>query len=107
MQKLQLKNEPVVLSTSESPCADDTCTTIKMTNQIVPNQVQEKTFDKVNEEPKLIAKRLSYKKALSAKKKFRNDYIIAADTIVFAPFLIASIINLFPSYVLPFIAKKI
>ena len=49
LQKLQLKNEPVVLSTS--PCTDDTCTTIKMTNQIVLNQVQEKTFDKVNEEP--------------------------------------------------------
>lgn len=39
---------------------------------------------KVNEEPKLIAKRLSYEKALFAKKEFRNDYIIAADTIVYA-----------------------
>ena len=39
---------------------------------------------KVNEEPRLIAKRLSYEKALFAKKKFKNDYIIAADTIVYA-----------------------
>ena len=39
---------------------------------------------KVNEEPKLITKRLSYEKALFVKKSFRHDYILAADTIVYA-----------------------
>ena len=39
---------------------------------------------KVNEEPKLITKRLSYEKAMFVKKSFRNDYILAADTIVYA-----------------------
>ena len=40
-QKLQSKSEPTILSPSSA---------IKMTNDIIPNQVQEVTFDKVNEE---------------------------------------------------------
>ena len=42
------KNEPAVLSTSTET---GTSTTTKMTNEIIQNQVQEETFDKVNEEP--------------------------------------------------------
>ena len=43
-QKLHSRSKPVVLST----CTD---TTIKMTNDMIPNHVQEGTFNKVKEEP--------------------------------------------------------
>ena len=37
-----------------------------------------------NEKPQKLVKRLSYEKALVAKKKFKNDFILSADTIVYA-----------------------
>ena len=51
LQKLQSKSEPLEISTNTSPHTDSTCMTIKMTNEIVLNQVQEENFDEVNEEP--------------------------------------------------------
>ena len=38
----------------------------------------------LNEKPQKLVKRLSYKKALVAKKEFKNDFILSADTIVYA-----------------------
>ena len=37
-----------------------------------------------DESPKKLIKRLSYEKAMRAKKEYKNDYILAADTIVYA-----------------------
>ena len=50
-QKLQPKTEPIVLSTFIITDPQNTGNTIGMTNEMVPNQVQDGTFDKVKEEP--------------------------------------------------------
>ena len=74
LQKLQSKSEPASLGTSASQ-HNDTCTTKKMTNEIVQCQDQEETFDKVDEEPNHIyPKRLSYcdQKVLLSAARLKN-----------------------------------
>ena len=84
LQKLQSKSEPLEISTNTSPHTDSTSMTIKMTNEIVLNQVQEENFDKVNEEPNPnYPKSLSYrdqKALLSAARLKDAGFQLSNDT---------------------------
>ena len=74
-QKLQSKTEPIVLSTCIITDPQNTGTTIEMTNEMVPNLVQDETFDKVKEEPNQdYPKYLPYRdqKALLSAARLKN-----------------------------------
>ena len=74
-QKLQSKSEPIVLSTRAITDPQNTGTAIKMTNEMILNQVQEGIFDKVKEEPNQdYPKYLPYRdqKALLSAARLKN-----------------------------------
>ena len=73
--KATATSEPIESTNAFTDACTGTGTTTKMTNEIIPNEVQEGTFDKVQEEPNHdYPKCLSYRdqKALLSESRLKN-----------------------------------
>ena len=80
MNKNKKINKLILASSSEN--RENILRKMKIPFEVFTPEIDEKSL--FNEKPQQLVKRLSYEKAIVAKRKYKKHNIIAADTIVFA-----------------------
>lgn len=80
MNKNKKINKLILASSSKN--RENILKKMKIPFEVFIPEIDEKAL--LNEKPQQLVKRLSYEKAIVAKRKYKNHNIIAADTIVFA-----------------------
>ena len=80
MNKNKKINNLILASSSKN--RENLLKKMKVPFEVFTPEIDEKFL--VNEKPQQLVKRLSYEKAIVARRKYKKHNIIAADTIVFA-----------------------